>query len=92
MFVGTSLLCILLCDYAGRDSVNRILRGRNTAGTRLNTIDLFRNLIEHDCSQIIETKKESKNHTIEHDNGCDVAALYRIIFGAPYYCVCKIFL
>jgi hypothetical protein len=62
------------------------------AGTRLSTIDLFRNPIEHDCNQTIGTKKEPKNYTIEHENGCAVAALYRRIFGAPYYCACKIFL
>jgi hypothetical protein len=34
-----------------------------------------------------------KNHMIEHENECDVAALYRrILFGAPYFCACKIFL
>jgi hypothetical protein len=45
------------------------------------------NPIEHGCNQTIRTKKEPKNHTIEHENGCDVAALYRrIFFGAPYYC------
>jgi hypothetical protein len=65
---------------------------RFLAGTQLSTIDLFRNPIEHGCNQTIETKKEPKKHTFEHENGCDFAALYRRIFGVPYYCVCKIFL
>jgi hypothetical protein len=69
------------------------LRFRGMAETRLSTTDLFFNPIEHGCNQTIGIKKEPKNHTIEHENECDVAALYRrILFDTPFYCAFKIFL
>jgi hypothetical protein len=61
------------------------------AETRLNTIDLFHNPIEHGCNQTIGTKKEPKNHTIDHENECDVPlctveySVHRITVHARFF-------
>jgi len=51
----------------------------SAAGTRLSTIDLFHNPIEHGWNQTMGTQKKPQNNMIEHENRCDVAVLYRRI-------------